>query len=207
MAQRAGRRRKAGHRFKGGNLKEEPRAAEGPAPVLLRRAKDHIARFRDPAIRLSTVARRVDGDELRLVADARFGSPIGIMVMRGDLSERQYKAAERMLEITTAFDRLHERKRSAASPAAEGGRGGSAELALERMTEEDVRRAESRDCATESAWIDLQNVMKRTPRRKWGVLVNLVIDQMEIDPGYLGEIQWMLNRLASFWQVHIAKAA
>lgn len=188
---RAGRKRKIGKNrtVTGRIITPKERDVAIGSPTAMRRARDNFGAVTEETLAAST--------------NALYGHALGLWFTRGVLDRRQYHTAVKMAGVYEDFDRLHQVKRSAASPSYLTGRGGSSDVAEERMTAEEVEEATARWVRARDRWADLQEEMKRSPRRKWGVLVSLVVDGCDVKGEFAGEIRWMLNRLAEFWKVDI----
>jgi hypothetical protein len=70
------------------------------------------------------------------------------------LTERQVSASFRVPDVYGRFGRLHGKRRSSVSPSYLTGRGGSADVADERMTKEEKDAADQRDIDTAKAFRD-----------------------------------------------------
>ncbi len=127
--------------------------------------------------------------------DRRWASEIGRLSMLGELTARQTSAAYHVGEIYGRFEWLHRRRRSAASPSYEIGRGGM---------ENTGGRAQ--DQAIEADFRGLYNELPEQPRELGPILEALCVEDRAVPPGWLDLVRGVLEHLDGYFRRAQARA-
>jgi hypothetical protein len=164
MAKR-GRPKKPGKRHPGGQLVQEP---EGPS---------------------ATAFKRVIDDSVKLSAGALLGTQLGRLGFLKVLTPAEVATGFRIAMIYGAYERSIGRRRSAASPSYEMGRGRDTQAP---ESEEAIERAHM----AARAFGDLQAWIRLCPRGVRGPLEELCIENNPPPPGWLPTLRITLAMLA-----------
>ena len=170
---KGGRPRKTGERYPSGELLKHK--AEGIAPALW-------ARIRANAIK--------EG------GDARLATELGRLSFHGEITNAQAAAGFRVAEIYRRYHRAKRLRTTAKTANLEQGFGGSADLAEERMSTEQLEAYESSIKAAEADWLRLQEEMPLWLREIPDALVELCVNDRPLNPTMLPAIRVMLDNLA-----------
>jgi hypothetical protein len=127
--------------------------------------------------------------------DRRWASEIGRLSMLGELTARQTSAAYHVGEIYGRFEWLHGRRRSAASPSYEIGRGHG-------LNGHD----RSQDEAIEADFIGLQREIPERPRELLGILEALCTEDQPVPPGWMDLTRGALDHLDAYFRQALARA-
>lgn len=170
-----GRPKQDGARYPSGKLKPKDELA----PAL-------VARYRQ--------------DVIKFFNDPKLATQLSYLGMLGELTNRQVAAGLRFGEIHNRWRRLERLMRSSPKSASlEGGFSGAAEVAEERMT--DDQRAAAIE-ATQKARADFEWVMEEVPvypREAHNALLDLCVENQPVPSMLLPEIRTQLNRLAALF--------
>lgn len=168
---KGGRPRKNGERYPSGDVKP---TVEGIAPALWQRIRaDGMAKLLDP----------------------RFGSELGRLNMRAELTNAQTATGMRIGEIYGRFERYKRKPRSAKSPSYEMGFGGEPDIAEERMTSEEIAQHEDRVRAATTAWQDLQAKFPNSAARS--IIEMLCVEDRPVPSHHLGDLRKLLDFIAA----------
>ena len=132
-------------------------------------------------------------------SDPRLGSEVGKYLIGGELTDTEAAVAEEVAKIYGRYEKLHGKRRSAASPSYEMGWSDGPGLADERMTSEQVTTRDKRERAIEDAFMALQDEMTSEARGARAALEQLCVENHPV-PGWLPEVKKVLRRLAPKWQ-------
>lgn len=171
----AGRPPHDGNRYPSGKLKP----ADEIAPALFARLKNDVVRFfRDP----------------------RLATQISYLALQGQLTPHQAAAGARFGEIYNRWRRLKRMRSTPKSPSLEGGFGGGADLAEERMSAEQIAALED---AIRKAREDLDRVLEEVPvypREVHNALLELCVENQPISSLLYPEIRAQLNRIGRLFE-------
>ncbi len=169
---KSGRPRKAGERYPSGDIKPK---AEPIAPAQWARIKN---------------------DAVKLTGDQRLGSELGRLSFHGELTNAQAAAGFRVAEIYHRYHRYKRLRETPKSPNYEQGFGGSADLAEERMSSEQLEAYEASILAAEADFLRLQEEMPLYVRELPQALVDLCVFNVPLNPAFLPDLRIHLDRLA-----------
>lgn len=175
---RAGRKRKSGERYHNGDLKPA-----GPAPPS------------------PTALKRIMTDIVKSAHAVEFGSEAGRLCFCGLITPRQLAAANKMADLYGRFERLEGVRRSAASPSYFLGGGGSTEYAAERMTAGQLAERDLGAASVRQSFLSMQGQIPEYPRELRNAVEALAVDGRHINPMQLGDVCWLLDRLAAHWRL------
>lgn len=166
-----GRPKKPGERYQSGKLRP---AAEGIAPSLWARIKS---------------------DAMKAAGDPRLASELGRLSFEGHLTNAQTAAGFRVGEIYQRWLRHKRLRDSAKSPSYEHGFG-SADLAEERMDDEQLATYEAAIRTAEEEWARVDQEIPVYPRELNGAIFDLCVHDRPVNPTLIPDIREALDRLA-----------
>jgi hypothetical protein len=105
--------------------------------------------------------RRAQEAITKLQLDQRFGSEIGKLRLGGDLNDAEATAATKVADIYRRYEKLHGKRRCAASPSYVASSTGGQELADKRMTSEPIEVRDLKEAKVKAALEALQDEIAR----------------------------------------------
>jgi hypothetical protein len=199
MAKKKGRTRQDGERYPSGKLKPVARPNIEPvAPALWDRAKS---------------------DLIVKLGDARFGTEVGRLSMRGELSATHAAAAFRLADVYGRFERYKGLRRSTGSPSYMVASSSVADdEAVEAITPEMLARSMAEELLEPEQLADLeerirraterfkklQEFMRTYPRNVVAALELLCIDDVPVNSEMLDNMRAALEELAGFFRIKAA---
>jgi hypothetical protein len=175
-----GRKRKPGERYPAGKLKRQ-------LPDI---APAYVKRYRDNA--------------LKLTADVRFATQLGNLNFQGILTNTQTATAFRINEIYQRWHHVKHLRVTPKSPNYEQGFG-SADLAEERMSVEQLEAFEARVRSATEAWESLDGFFQQLRRDLRKAIMDLCVEDQPVSPVHYTEIAGVLDGLAQRWRDHFSR--
>ena len=169
---KGGRPRQSGGRYPSGDLRPE-----GIAPALVGRMKNAT---------------------IKLLLDPKLGTEVGRLSAAGILTHAQAATAWRVGEIYNKWHRLKRLRTSAKSPDFEQGFG-SADLAEERMSDEQLERFEAAIKAADADWRLVDLFLTEINREVRKAVLDLCVEDRAISPGMYGHIRQVFGAFALRW--------
>lgn len=175
MGRRAGRSRKPGPRQPDGRLR--PQRNEGIPPALLGRVKNWVA---------------------KLMGDAKWASRVGELSWVGELTNAQTASAFRIGEVYRRYHRFRGERAAAKSASLEHGFG-SAELAFERMSEDEIEGFEAAERAAKAAWEAIDAELATVPRNVRQAVLDVCVFDTCINPMLYHDLRLFLDHMTKHW--------
>ena len=142
-----------------------------------------------------TLIQRILHNLVLKAEDRRWASEIGRLSMLGELTARQTSAAYHVGDIYGRFEWLHGRRRSAASPSYEIGRGRG-------LNGHD----HSQDAAIEADFTGLLREIPELPRELAAILEGLCTEDQAVPPGWMDLTRGALEHLDAYFRQAMARA-
>lgn len=171
-----GRPKEDGERYPGGKLKPDTEIA----PAL-------YARYRN--------------DVLKFFNDPKLASQVTRLELLGQLTKRQAAAGLKLGEIFNRWRRLKRLRSSPKSPNYEGGFSGGADLAEERMTDEQIEGLEDAIRKAREEYDRVSEELPVYPREVYAAIIELCVEDQPVCSVLYPEIRTQLNRLALLFDV------
>jgi hypothetical protein len=177
MAKLGGRPRKAGERYPSGDLKKR-KPGEAISPSYWGRIKNYIA---------------------KLAKDERLESEVGRLSFAGEFTNAQTAAAFKVGDVYRAYHRANMLREHARAPNWERGYG-SADLAIERMTWEQLEEHEAWVRKAYDAWKRLDEYFVSIRRDLRQAMMDVCVYGTPTNPLLLPELRGILDDLAKRWE-------
>lgn len=170
---RAGRKRKQGERKPSGDLKQS--GGEAIAPAVWQRIRTHSQKF---------------------FSDPRIASEISRLSMLRELTDAQCVAAFRIGEIYHRYYRAKRLRIVPKSPNYEGSSLGSADLAEERMSDDQLAAHEVEIKRAEAAWRKMNDSLGELHGDLRQTIYDLCVLNVPINPTRLRDVRKVLDAIA-----------
>lgn len=172
---RLGRPRKAGERYPSGKLKKP---GEAIAPARWGRIKNLLC---------------------KIAGLPEWENEIGRLLCQGELTNVQAAAASKIGDVYRAYHRAKGLKYFAKSPNYERGFG-SADLAEERMSAEELENFEARIRKAEEAWFKVDGYLSGVRRDVRQAVIDICVGSTPVNPMVLPDVRACLSDLAKRWE-------
>lgn len=167
-----GRPRLSGERFPSGDRK--PLDAPELAPALWQRIRTAMAeRF----------------------GDANYGEELGRLHGKGVITEAEMATGLRLGEVYRRFHRFQGLRETPKSPGYEQGRAGSADLAEERMSAEQIEAFEAAERKATAEWEFIDGALDQVPLNVRDAVGEVCVFDRAVNPGIHTDIRWALRLL------------
>lgn len=179
MGKLGGRPRKQGERYSSnGNIKPiKQRPFEGLAPALLGRIKNVL---------------------LKKANDPRLAELVGVLWVDGEFTNAQAAAAYKIGDIYRAYHRAKSLREHPKAPNWERGFG-SADLAEERMSPEQLQNHEEWIRKAEDAWRKVDEFFTQLRRELRQAIIDVCVFSTPCNPTLLPDLRAVLDELAKRW--------
>lgn len=151
---------------------------------------------------------RMKNDGIKVVNDPRLGDQVGRLSFHGILSNAQTAAAFRVGDVFRRYHRAKRLRVNAKSPNYEQSFG-SADLAEERMSEEQLEQHEASIRSATEAWEHLdgkEGLFRRFKPDLRKALIDLCVLDQPVNPTLYNDIRSVLDHLAVRWNDHFRQA-
>ncbi len=137
-------------------------------------------------------------DTIKLLLDPKLGTEVGRLAAAAILTHAQAATGWRVGEIYAKWHRLKGLRTSAKSPDFEQGFG-SADLAEERMSDEQLERFEAAIKAAESDWRLVDTLLTEINREVRKAVLDLCVEDRAISPGMYRHVRQVFGSLSLQW--------
>jgi hypothetical protein len=175
MGSKGGRSRKPGARYPSGH--HRPPGQESGSPTEWARIRAEVA---------------------KAAKDTRLASEAGRLNFHGEITNAETATAFKIGEVYHRYHRLKQLRESAKSANFEGGMG-SADLAEERMTFDQLEEHERAIRSAEEAWKKIDDRLADVPRALRQAVLDVCVYDQPTNPMLYPDLRWFLGEMSKRW--------